>query len=134
MYLRIIKNYYEGLKTILLLLYMYPSAASIILVNNFYTDLKSNNIDIIFCYLKFAFITNLLIYNIFLSRQSCYTQVFYIYIYFFAYLLAISSNYTLKNYLTLLAASNIMLHRNSVGAFLPQFCFSVFFLVLNVMF
>lgn len=38
MYLRITKNYYEGLKTILLLLYMHPSAASIILVNNFYTD------------------------------------------------------------------------------------------------
>ena len=69
---------------------MYPSAASIILVNNFYTDLKSNNIDIIFYYLKFAIITNLLIYNIFLSRQSCYTQVFYIYIYiYFAYFLAI---------------------------------------------
>jgi len=50
---------------VVLLLYMYHSAVSIILVGNFYNDLKCNKTATIFYYLKFAIIKNLLIYNIF---------------------------------------------------------------------
>ena len=70
---------------------MYPSAVSIILVGNFYIYLKCNNTATIFYYLKFAIITNLLIYNIFLSRQLCYMQVF-----IYTYICILSSNYTLQ--------------------------------------